>query len=69
MRVLTRTEAGAVLLGLVAAIAMRVPASASAKPSGSSVVGHVNDNTTGVSTIGASIGTPMERLLPSLVPI
>jgi 6-phosphogluconolactonase len=55
MRVFTRIRAGWVVLGLAGALTVVAPASASARASDSPVVGHVylNDNTTGVNTIGA----------------
>ena len=54
-RFLTRGWAGALVLGIAAAGAVAVPASASASTGGSPVVGHVyvNDNTKGTNTIGA----------------
>jgi 6-phosphogluconolactonase len=55
MRVWTRMSAGSLVVGVAAAAAIALPASASAKAPASPVVGHVyvNDNTTGVNTIGA----------------
>jgi 6-phosphogluconolactonase len=55
MRVWKRRRAGSLLLGLATAGAIAVPASASASAPVSPVVGHVyvNDNTTGVNTVGA----------------
>ena len=54
-RFLTRGWAGALVLGIAAAGAVAVPASASASTGGPPVVGHVyvNDNTKGTNTIGA----------------
>jgi 6-phosphogluconolactonase len=54
-RFLTRGWAGALVLGIAAAGAVAVPASASASTGGSPVVGHVyvNDNTKETNTIGA----------------
>ena len=55
MRVWTRMRAGSLMVGLAAAAAIALPASASARPPVSGVVGHVyvDDNTTGVNTIAA----------------
>ena len=52
-RLLTRASLSSVLLGLAAAAV--IPATASAQPSASPVVGHVyvDDNTVGTNTIGA----------------
>ena len=54
-RLLKRTYLSTLLLGFVGAVAVIVPATASAAPTFSRVVGHVyvNDNTAGTNTIGA----------------
>src|ERR1700748_2797226 len=55
MRFPSRSRLGALVLGIAAAGAVAVPASASASTGGSPVAGHVyvNDNTKGTNTIGA----------------
>src|SRR5689334_20481840 len=55
MRFLSRSRLGALVLGIAAAGAVALPASASASTGASPVVGHVyvNDNTKGTNTIGA----------------
>jgi 6-phosphogluconolactonase len=55
MHFASRSRLGALVLGIAAAGAVAVPASASASTGGSPVVGHVyvNDNTKGTNTIGA----------------
>ena len=55
MRFLSRSGLGALVLGIAAAGAVALPASASASTGASPVVGHVyvNDNTKGTNTIGA----------------
>jgi len=55
MRFLSRSRLGALVLGIAAAGAVAVPASASASTGGAPVAGHVyvNDNTKGTNTIGA----------------
>ncbi len=54
-RMLVRAWLGSIVLGLATAAAVVLPATASASPSASPVVGHVyvNDNTAGTNTIGA----------------